>query len=95
MLCTVSHTLPQPPQLAPATVSQPLVSGALVSQLAKPALQLAYVHLVPSHVAPLLLVESHTLPHPPQLVMVLAAVSQPLVSGAVVVQFAKPGLQLV
>jgi hypothetical protein len=41
MLCTVSQTLPQPPQFAAATLSQPLMSGALVSQLANPLLQLA------------------------------------------------------
>jgi hypothetical protein len=40
MLCSVSQTLPQPPQFAPATVSQPLVFAPVLSQSAKPVLQL-------------------------------------------------------
>jgi hypothetical protein len=94
--CEVSHTLLHPPQLLVVfvAVSQPFVSGAAVLQLPNPGLQLAYEHVVPSHVAPLLLVASHTLPQAPQFSVVFVWVSQPFVSGTAVLQLANPALQL-
>jgi hypothetical protein len=94
-LCCVSQELPQPPQAPLIGVSQPFVSGAFVSQLANPILQLVYVHFVPSHAAPLLFVVSHALPQPPQFVIVLTGLLHPSVSGGVVSQLANPTLQLV
>lgn len=47
------------------------------------------------HAAPALVAVSHFTPQAPQLVIVLIAVSQPSVSGVVVLQSAKPLLQLV
>ena len=47
------------------------------------------------HAAPVLVPVSHLMPQPPQFVTVLVGVSQPSVSGEVVLQSAKPVLQLV
>ena len=62
-------------------------------QLAKPGLQPVYSHEVPLHVAPTLCIESHALPQPAQLVVVLVGVEQPAVLGGVGLQSAKPGSQ--
>jgi hypothetical protein len=93
--CVVSQMLPQPPQFEVVFVgvSHPPVFGTALLQSSHPALQLAYEHVVPSQVAPLLFTVSHTLPQPPQFSVVFVCVSQPLVSGAVVTQSAKPALQ--
>ena len=97
-LVAVSHLMPQPPQLLTSllvAVSQPARSGAPPLQLAKPALQLVYVHETPLHAAPLLRTVSHARPQPVQLVIVFSVVSQPSRSGAVEVQSPKVALQLV
>lgn len=70
--------------------SQPFVSPAVVSQLAKPGAQPPYVQFVPVHVAPVLVLVSHERPQTPQFVAVVVGVSQPFVSGGVVLQLAKP-----
>jgi hypothetical protein len=49
-----------------------------------------YWHVEPLHVAPVLWDVSHVSPHPLQLVVVLVAVSQPLVFGGVWLQSAYP-----
>jgi hypothetical protein len=89
----VSHATPHAPQLVVVVtdVSQPFVLGGAVSQSWKPVAQLEYAHVVPLQVGPTLCAVSHTLLHPPQLVVLPRFVSQPFVSGAVVVQSAKPG----
>jgi hypothetical protein len=91
--CVVSHTRLQPLQLdvVVVAVSQPLVSGAAVLQLANPALQLEYVQVVPLHAALLLLTVSHALPQPPQFVIVLVGVSHPFAFLPDVSQSAHPG----
>jgi hypothetical protein len=73
--------------------SQPFVSGGVVSQLANPAAQPAYMQLPPEQLAPVLAVVSHERPQSPQLVSVESDVSQPFVSGGVVLQFLNPGAQ--
>jgi hypothetical protein len=90
----VSQDCPHAPQVVvdPMNVSQPLVSGALVLQSAYPEAQPAYVQVVPLQDGISLWDVSQTLPQPAQLSTVLVGVSQPLRSGAVVVQSAKPGL---
>jgi hypothetical protein len=60
---------------APWSTSQPFAE--LLSQLSKPALQLAIAQLPVLHVAVALLRE-HPMPQPPQLVVVRVEVSQPL-----------------
>ena len=57
--------------------------------------QPVYVQLPPAQAAPKLCVESHARPHVPQLFVVVIGVSQPLVSGGVVLQSAYPDAQLV
>ena len=82
------HVLPQPPQLDVefSGVSQPFVSGAVVSQLAHPPWQPAYVHDEPEQPAPVLVFVSHALPHAPQFVGVVICVSHPFVLGGVALQ---------
>ena len=96
--CVAEQARPHPPHFVAeevTSVSQPSLSGAVVVQSAKPALQPEYVHVTPVlHAAPVLFVVSHVTPHAEQFVVVLSAVSQPLVSGDVVTQSPKPGLQL-
>jgi hypothetical protein len=48
------------------------------------------MHLPPVQTEGVDVVVSHALPHPAQLLMVVIGVSQPLMSGAVVLQLAKP-----
>jgi hypothetical protein len=75
-------------------VSHPFVSGAVVSQFAKPALQAVYVQVVPVQAAPALWIVSQASPHALQFVTVFVRVSHPSVSGAVLaLQSAKPGEQ--
>jgi hypothetical protein len=95
MLCAVSHDVPQALHVAMGTcVSQPFVSGAVVSQSAYPELQPVYWHVLPSsHDAPWLFVVSHFLPHAPQLPGVASDVSHPLVLTPLVSQSAQPGWQ--
>ena len=98
VLVAVSHFTPHAPQLSTVFVgdSHPSVSGGVVLQSPKPAAQPLYVHVVPPlHAAPRLCVVSHVLPQPPHPVAPVVDVSQPSRSGAVVLQSAKPGLQLV
>jgi hypothetical protein len=78
----------------PVNVSQPSASGAVVLQSAQPGAHPEYSHVVPLHAAPVLCVVSHVTPQPLQLVVVFVCVSQPSVSGAVLVQSAHPGEQL-
>jgi hypothetical protein len=94
-LWVVSHASPHAPQLVIVFVgvSQPLVSGAVVLQSAQPAEHPVYLHVVPSHVAPVLWVVSQVRPHALQFDVVSVCVSQPSESGAVLVQSAQPGLQ--
>jgi hypothetical protein len=75
--------------------SQPLVSGGVVSQSANPFAQPVYVQLLAAQPAPTLVFVSHERPHPPQLAGVVIWVSQPFVSGGVLLQSAKPAAQLV
>jgi hypothetical protein len=89
----IEHTLPHAPQLAGfvcVLTSQPL--AALMSQSAKPILQLATRHVPAAHAGAPLGVE-HTLPHAPQLdAFVCVLTSQPLAGFRS--QSAKPALQL-
>ena len=62
-------------------VSHPFVFGAVVMQSAHAPVH-AYAHVAPLQLA-VPCVWSHALPHPPQLVIVVVAVSHPFVSGAV------------
>jgi hypothetical protein len=78
--------LPQQPGVAH---SQPFRSGGVWLQSERPGLH-AYAHVVPLHLG-VPDVVSQTFPQPPQFAVVVALVSQPLRSGAVVVQFAQPG----
>ncbi len=93
LLLVVSQDVPHALHvLDAAMVSQPFVSGGVVSQSANPGLQPVYVQVTPSlHVAPRLLVVSHALPHAPQLAAVDSEVSHPSVSGAEGLQSAQPG----
>jgi hypothetical protein len=75
--------------------SQPLVSGGVVSQSANPFAQPVYVQLLAAQPAPTLVFVSHERPHPPQLAGVVIWVSQPFVSGGVLLQSEKPAAQLV
>jgi hypothetical protein len=98
-LCAPSHARPQAPQLLVVVicVSQPLVSGGVVLQLAYPDPQLVYLQVAPPvpiwQVAPLLCVVSQAIPHALHVADIGTFVSQPLVSGAVVSQSAYPELQ--
>jgi hypothetical protein len=75
-------------------VSQPLASGAVVLQSAQPAAQPpVYLHTPLLHEAPVLCAVSHATPQPPQFAVVDRLVSQPLASGAVVLQSAQPSAQ--
>ncbi len=91
------QTMLQSPQLEVdvSEVSHPFVSGAVLVQSLKFGAHDVYEHVVPLHVAPLLWVASHAAPHALQLVVVSICVSQPLVSGGVLLQSSQPGLQLV
>lgn len=91
----VSHVRPQPLQLVTVfvLVSQPSMSGAVLTQSAYPELQLVYVHDPLAQAAPSLWSVSHASPHALQLVTVSTEVSQPSMSGAVVVQSAQPAAQ--
>lgn len=93
VLLVVSQTLPQPPQFVVVVidVSHPLVFAPALSQSPKPALQ-TYPQAPAVHVALDAFVVSQVLPQPPQFSVVVVDVSHPLVSGAVALQFAKPGL---
>jgi hypothetical protein len=95
LLLLVSQDVPHAlHEVDAAMVSQPFVSGGVVSQSANPALQPVYEQVVPSaHVAPRLLVLSHALPHAPQLAAVDSEVSHPSVSGAEGSQSAQPDWQ--
>jgi hypothetical protein len=67
-LCTVSQPPPHTAQVDPVTcVSQPFVSGGVVSQSAHPGAHPAYVHVVPVQIAPVVCVVVHMAPHAPQL----------------------------
>ena len=78
---------------APVMHSHPSVSAPTEAlQSVRPALQ-TYVHEAPVHDG-VPLVMLHATPHAPQLVVVVVEVSHPLVSGAAVLQSAKPGAQL-
>jgi hypothetical protein len=68
--------------------SQPLVLGAVVTQSANPLEHAVYVQLPPEQPAPVLVLVSHARPQTPQLDTVVVWVSQPLVSGGVVLQSA-------
>jgi hypothetical protein len=96
LLCVVSHVWPHEPQLAAPEicVSQPSVSGGVVTQSAQPLWQLAYVHDVPVQLAPVLCTVSQTLPQPPHVDVELNDVSQPFELGGVVLQSPQPGVQL-
>ena len=99
LLCVVSHARPQAPQLLAVVicVSQPLVSGGVVLQLAYPEAQLVYLQVAPPvpiwQVAPLLCAVSQAIPHALQVADIGTLVSQPLVSGGAVSQSAYPELQ--
>jgi hypothetical protein len=69
-------------------VSQPSRSGAVLMQSAQPAAQPPYVHVVPLQPVPLLRVVSQTLPQPAQLDTDDNELSQPSMSGAVLLQSA-------
>jgi hypothetical protein len=86
----VLHAFLHAPQVAieKSDDSQPLVSGGVVSQLAKPMLQPVYVQSLPEQAAPTLVFASHERPQPPQLAGVVICVSQPFVSGGVLLQSA-------
>jgi hypothetical protein len=88
----VLHALPHPAQfdVVFVGVSQPFVSGAVLSQSAKNPTHPVYEHFVPSHVAPLLCVVSQTLPHPPHDDVDDDDDSHPSVSGGAVLQSRKP-----
>jgi hypothetical protein len=92
----VSHLRPQAPQLVTdaSAVSQPSVSGRVVSQSAHPSAQRAKAHVLPLQVAPALCAVSQASPHPEQFEGVLSEVSQPSVSGGAVSQLAHPATQL-
>jgi hypothetical protein len=82
----------QPPQLDVefSEVSQPLVSGAVVVQFFQPEAQPVYLQVaVPlvEHEAPVLCDVSQATPQLPQFWTVVTCVSQPFVSGGVVLQF--------
>jgi hypothetical protein len=86
------HATPQTPQLVSVVsgVSQPLL--VMPSQSPYPALQVAMPHAPDAHVAVAFASGPHGTPQPPQLLVVLSAVSQPFVTGPV--QWAKPALHV-
>jgi hypothetical protein len=69
-------------QLGPAH-SQPSVSGAVAALQSEKFAEHVYVHEVPVQESAVALVAWQTTLQPPQLVVVLVAVSQPSVSGGV------------
>jgi hypothetical protein len=89
-LAGTEQTVPHVPQVEidDRLVSQPLMSGAVVLQSAKPAAQPVYAHDVPLQEAPMLWVVSQALPQPPQFVMDDRLVEQPPTFGGVVLQSA-------
>jgi hypothetical protein len=87
----VLHALLHPPQLDVdvSEVSHPLVSGAVVVQLAQPFTQPPYVHEpLEEQLAPVLVFVSQARPQAPQFDAVVIDVSHPLTSGGVVLQLA-------
>jgi hypothetical protein len=86
----VLQALPHPPHVAvdESEDSHPFVLGAAFEQSAKPFAQPVYVQLPPEQPAPVLVFVSHERPHTPQLEAVVTCVSQPFVSGGVVLQLA-------
>ncbi len=92
----VLQEAPQAPQLEVdvSDDSQPLVLWFEVSQSAQPDLHPVYRQLPPEQLAPLLLLVSQLRPQAPQFDAVVMLVSQPFVSGGVLLQSAKPDLQL-
>jgi hypothetical protein len=90
-LCVVSQALPQAPQLVidESELSQPSVSGGDLLQSAYPEAHPVYAHVPAAQAAPKLWVTSHALPHTLHALPV-TCVSQPFVSGAVVLQSAYP-----
>jgi hypothetical protein len=84
------HVTPQPPQLVSVVpeVSQP--SGPAPLHSRKPELHVPWVHVPAGQLADAL-GKLHRVPQPPQLLVVVSAVSQPLV--AMPSQFPKPPLQ--
>jgi hypothetical protein len=94
-LWVVSQVSPHAPQfVALVGVSHPSRSGGAVMQSAHPGAQAVYWQVVPLHEAPTLCAASQVSPQPVQLPVVFVGVSQPFVSGAVVLQLAKPVSQL-
>src|SRR5437879_3582497 len=80
----LAQARPQPPQwstLLARSASQPSVLGAVVLQSAKPVVQPEYWQLPSLQLAPTEWFASHTLPQPPQLLVVVVVVSQPLVGS--------------
>jgi hypothetical protein len=94
LLCVVSQTVPQAPQLAGDVklLSQPSVLGGDLLQSAQPETQPVYVQLVPPQAPPKLFEASQETPHAEQPADA-TGVSQPSVSGGVVSQSAQPGAQ--
>jgi hypothetical protein len=92
VLWVVSHCRLHPVQLLGVSVgvSQPFVSGAVLSQSAQPVAHPAYVQLSPTQLSPVLWSVSHAFPQPAQFEVVVVGVSQPSVFGAVLLQSAKP-----
>ncbi len=90
----VSHVLPHALQFVmdDSDVSHPLVSGGVRSQSSQPCAQPEYWQSPDEHVGLMLCpdVTSHAWPHAPQLAGVERLVSQPSVSGGVVLQSAHP-----
>jgi hypothetical protein len=86
----VLHALLHPPHDAvdERDDSHPFVLGAALTQSANPFAQPVYAQLPPLQLAPLLWLVSHDFPQPPQFCAVVVCVSQPLVSGGVVLQLA-------
>jgi hypothetical protein len=86
----------QAPQLVIDEVddSQPLVFGACVRQSRNPEAQPVYAQAPLAQLAPALCAVSQATPQSPQFVVVVTAVSHPLVSGGVGLQSLKPALQL-
>ena len=83
------HARPQSPHAVVDELtsdSQPSRSGEVREQSLNPDEQLPYVQVVPVQATPELCAVSQTFPHPAQLLVVVVAVSQPFVFGAVVMQ---------
>jgi hypothetical protein len=95
VLCNVSQTVVQFPHVLgdDRELSHPSVSGAFVLQLAYPGAQPPYWHVVPLQLGLVLCAVSQAAPHAPQFVMLESDVSQPSVSGGVLLQSAQPDSQ--